>query len=125
MNIRCFIIPAVQGEAPSKKIANLKTARSGWFICFDKNTFVQMILHSRLGNSPFERSRNLLIKIQQNEISLGGYKKDKIYGTLSCNSGKRMKISNRIFFKDENEAIKNGYRPCAHCMSEKYKRWKT
>lgn len=82
-----------------------------------------MIAHSSLGNSPFERSRNLRDKILSGEISLGGYIKNRIYGTLHCASGKRMKLSNRVFFKDETEALAHGYRPCAHCMPEKYKRW--
>lgn len=28
------------------------------------------------------------------------------------------------FFRDEETAIKAGYRPCAVCMPEKYKEWK-
>ncbi|MGN6478422.1 MAG: Ada metal-binding domain-containing protein [Flavipsychrobacter sp.] len=48
----------------------------------------------------------------------------KIYGSLSCSSGKRMKRSNRIFFVSEAEAIENGYRPCGHCMKNEYKNWK-
>ena len=35
-----------------------------------------------------------------------------------------MKEENRVFFKNEEEAIQNGYRPCAHCLPEKYKIWK-
>jgi methylphosphotriester-DNA--protein-cysteine methyltransferase len=35
-----------------------------------------------------------------------------------------MKKENRIFFSSEKEAIENGYRPCGHCMKEKYERWK-
>ncbi|WP_354361655.1 Ada metal-binding domain-containing protein [Pedobacter sp. UYP30] len=47
-----------------------------------------------------------------------------MYGTLQCKSGKRMKKENRAFFGSENEAIKNGFRPCGHCMKMKYKNWK-
>ncbi|SFD84393.1 Alkylated DNA repair dioxygenase AlkB [Chitinophaga sp. CF118] len=82
-----------------------------------------MIAHRSLGNTPFEISRNLKNKILSGEIALGGYRKNKIYGTLNCTSGKRMKIENRVFFKNEAEAIANGYRPCAHCLPEKYKHW--
>jgi methylphosphotriester-DNA--protein-cysteine methyltransferase len=39
-------------------------------------------------------------------------------------SGKRMKIINRVFFSNELQAIKNGYRPCAHCMGNKYLLWR-
>lgn len=48
----------------------------------------------------------------------------KIFGTLSCSSGKRMKMENRIFFESEEEAINAGYRPCGHCLREKYVQWK-
>lgn len=77
-----------------------------------------MILHTQVGNKLGEL-------IRKGEISLGGYKKGKIYGLLTCSSGKRMKKENRVFFKDEAEALAAGYRPCGHCMPEKYKQWKT
>ncbi len=67
-----------------------------------------------------EQLRN---KIRQNEICYGGNKKLKIYGTLQCKSGKRMKKENREFFVSEKEASKNGYRPCGHCMKTAYKKW--
>lgn len=35
-----------------------------------------------------------------------------------------MKVENRVFFKDEQEALENGYRPCGACLPEKYKLWK-
>ncbi len=61
--------------------------------------------------------------------TLGGNSKLKIYGTMDCYSANRavkqgtyQKV--RVFFKDEATAIAAGYRPCGHCMREKYKRWK-
>ncbi|WP_281166870.1 Ada metal-binding domain-containing protein [Segetibacter koreensis] len=48
----------------------------------------------------------------------------KIYGKLNCISGKRMLKQNRVFFCTEAEAIKNGFRPCGHCMRSDYKKWK-
>lgn len=77
-----------------------------------------MIQHSQLS------SENLRSKIHSREICFGGNKKLKIYGVLSCRSGKRMKKENRVFFADEKEALENGYRPCGHCMREAYKLWK-
>jgi len=62
--------------------------------------------------------------IKNGKIILGGNKRLKIYGTLSCNSGKRMKVKNRVFFCSEKEAINEGYRPCGHCMKSKYLKWK-
>jgi methylphosphotriester-DNA--protein-cysteine methyltransferase len=69
---------------------------------------------------------DILLKssIRKNEIILAGNLNLKIYGLLSCKSGKRMKKEHRIFFESEKTAIKNGYRPCGHCMKEKYKNWK-
>lgn len=76
-----------------------------------------MIQHSQLS------SENLRSKIHSRKIRFGGNKKLKIYGLLSCRSGKRMKKENRVFFADEKEALENGYRPCGHCMRDAYKKW--
>ena len=62
--------------------------------------------------------------IRKNEIVLAGNCKLKIYGLLSCRSGKRMHKINRVFFKSEITALQHGYRPCGHCMKNKYKNWK-
>jgi len=62
--------------------------------------------------------------IKKREICLGGNAKLKIYGLLSCASGKRMKIENRVFFKSETEAINLGFRPCGHCLRNAYGQWK-
>jgi methylphosphotriester-DNA--protein-cysteine methyltransferase len=53
-------------------------------------------------------------------IRYGGHRKQRIYGTLTCQSGKRMKRQNRVFFKNRKDAINNGYRPCGNCMNESY-----
>jgi len=62
--------------------------------------------------------------IEHGEITLGGNKQLKIYGTLACKSGKRMKKVNRVFFSSEKEGINMGYRPCGHCMKNEYQKWK-
>jgi methylphosphotriester-DNA--protein-cysteine methyltransferase len=62
-------------------------------------------------------------KIRSEEICFGGNRKLNIYGTLQCKSGKRMKRENRAFFLSEEEAIKEGFRPCGHCMKTAYKKW--
>ena len=77
-----------------------------------------MIQHSEIPG------KLLLSKIRNKEICLGGNSKLKIYGLLNCSSGKRMKKENRVFFTSETEALKNGYRPCGHCMKAKYKIWR-
>jgi methylphosphotriester-DNA--protein-cysteine methyltransferase len=55
---------------------------------------------------------------------LAGNQRLKIYGRLNCFSGKRMKNENRVFFRDEEEAVEAGYRPCGHCFKKKYWVWK-
>jgi len=66
----------------------------------------------------------LIKKIRNGSICLGGNAKLKIYGKLDCTSGKRMKKENRVFFVSEQEARKQGFRPCGHCLKEHYKKWK-
>ena len=60
---------------------------------------------------------------------LGGHKKLKIYGRLDCPSALRyiakgQYVKNRVFFPNEETAIAAGYRPCAVCMPEEYKKWR-
>lgn len=83
-----------------------------------------MINHIDIGRTIEERQKVVGSLIRNGDVTLGGYRKGKIYGLLNCSSGKRMKVENRVFFKDEAEALINGYRPCGHCMKEKYKIWK-
>lgn len=83
-----------------------------------------MIKQRELGERRFAQLRQLHQFIQEGEIQLGGNSKLKIYGTLNCTSGKRMKIQNRVFFQNEAEAVGMGYRPCGHCLREQYKVWK-
>lgn len=61
--------------------------------------------------------------------TIGGHRKLKIYGRLDCPSAlkyitKGQYVQHRVFFADEEVAIAAGYRPCAICMPEAYKRWK-
>lgn len=61
--------------------------------------------------------------------TIGGHKKLKIYGKMDCPSAlsyikKGQYINNRVFFLDEEVAIKNGYRPCAKCLKKEYLIWK-
>jgi len=83
-----------------------------------------MIRHVDLGPTPFARLRRLAIEIQTGHIVLGGHRPGKLYGRLDCRAGRRMKPENRVFFRDETDAISAGYRPCAVCMPDAYKAWK-
>lgn len=61
---------------------------------------------------------------------LGGHKGLKVYGKLDCPTAikwieKGYYVTNRVFFKDEYDAIMAGYRPCGSCQKEKYQEWKT
>jgi len=62
--------------------------------------------------------------IREGKILFAGNQKLKIFGKLSCSSGKRMKKTNRIFFHSAEEARSLGYRPCGHCMRKEYISWK-
>jgi methylphosphotriester-DNA--protein-cysteine methyltransferase len=66
----------------------------------------------------------LRAQIKKGIICFGGHAKLKIFGKLSCSSGKRMKKNNRVFFKSAREALQLGFRPCGHCMKTEYKKWK-
>ena len=83
-----------------------------------------MIRHTELGIRPFERSRRLKMLIDTKQVTFAGNNKLKIYGKLNCSSGNRMNIENRVFFASEARAIANGFRPCGHCLKEKYAAWK-
>jgi len=61
--------------------------------------------------------------------SLGGHRRQKGYGRLDCPSAlwwiaRGHYVRHRVFFADEATAIAAGYRPCATCMPEAYRRWK-
>jgi len=76
-----------------------------------------MFYHSELDKQELRR----LIKNQT--ITPAGNSWLKVYGLLSCKSGKRMKRQNRVFFVSVKEALQNGYRPCAHCLRKEYQVW--
>ncbi|MDZ7648550.1 MAG: Ada metal-binding domain-containing protein [Cytophagales bacterium] len=76
-----------------------------------------MFLHSEL-------TRQALRGLLKNQsITQAGNSRLKIYGLLSCTSGKRMKRQNRVFFVSKKEALKNEYRPCGHCLPKEYQAW--
>ena len=77
-----------------------------------------MIRHSELNQETLHKL------IRQTEITFAGNSLLKIYGTLSCVSGKRMKKENRIFFTNSNQAVNAGFRPCGHCMHNEFTNWK-
>lgn len=62
--------------------------------------------------------------------TLGGHRKQRIYGRLDCKQARRALATGRsyeqqrVFFADEATAVAAGYRPCAVCMPEEYKAWK-
>jgi methylphosphotriester-DNA--protein-cysteine methyltransferase len=62
--------------------------------------------------------------------TLGGHRKNRIYGRLDCKAARRALGTGRsyeqqrVFFADEATAIAAGYRPCAVCLPEEYQQWK-
>ncbi len=83
-----------------------------------------MIRHDALGTGPFARSRRLQQLVAAGQVALGGNRRLRIYGTLGCTSGRRIKVDNRVFFGSEAEARAHGYRPCGHCLRAQYLSWK-
>ena len=62
--------------------------------------------------------------------TLGGHRRTKGYGRLDCRVAlswiaKGYYVKHRVFFADEATAIAAGYRPCAVCMPDEYRAWKT
>jgi len=82
-----------------------------------------MIVHSDLGPAGFKSSKALKLLIDAAKVTLAGNRRLKIYGLLTCSSGKRLKRSNRVFFSDAHEAISEGYRPCGNCKRDNYRAW--
>jgi hypothetical protein len=74
-----------------------------------------MIAHEEI---PQQQLRHL---IRKSIITMAGNVRLKIYGKLNCRSGKRMTRGNRVFFTSEEDAMKNHFRPCGHCMNVEYK----
>ena len=83
-----------------------------------------MIRHIELGATPVDRSLRFRALYRRQLITLGGNSKLKIYGTLRCSSGKKMQTVNRVFFRNEKEALAASYRPCGHCLRTAYQTWK-
>jgi hypothetical protein len=59
--------------------------------------------------------------------TLGGYPEPGLRG-LACQSALRWiakghYVRHRVLFADEATAIAAGYRPCARCLPEAYRRW--
>jgi methylphosphotriester-DNA--protein-cysteine methyltransferase len=61
--------------------------------------------------------------------TLGGHRRTRIYGRLDCPGAQRAiarggYVKNRVFFRDERDAIAAGFRPCAVCMPDAYREWR-
>jgi AraC family transcriptional regulator of adaptative response / DNA-3-methyladenine glycosylase II len=61
--------------------------------------------------------------------TLGGHRRSKGYGRLDCPTALRWiakgyYVRHRVFFADEATALAAGYRPCAHCLPDRYAAWK-
>jgi hypothetical protein len=60
--------------------------------------------------------------------TLGGNSTLRIYGRLDCTRAiAAIPLGyprHRVFFSDEESAIRAGYRPCGRCLPEQYSVWK-
>lgn len=62
--------------------------------------------------------------------TLGGHRGTKIFGRLDCPTALRTiaaggYVPHRVFFADADAAEGAGYRPCARCLPEVYRIWKS
>ena len=60
---------------------------------------------------------------------LGGQRRSKLYGRLDCPAALRAiaaggYVRHRVFFADEATAVTAGYRPCAACLPDAYRKGK-
>lgn len=81
------------------------------------------------GKTYFLTDKNNKQYVSRKPGNFGGNYRLKIYGRIDCPSANRYVakgkyIQHRVFFTDEETAIAAGYRPCAKCMPEQYKKWK-
>jgi len=85
-----------------------------------------------LGNLKMKKTFKLLSpegEIYESSIpgELGGNKKAKIYGKLSCPAANsalaKGYAQHRVFFENETTAIAAGYRPCGRCLKDRYAVW--
>jgi hypothetical protein len=84
-----------------------------------------MIKHTELGASHYAQLKVLAGLLRNGVVTLAGHAPGKIYGHLHCRAGKRMKTANRVFFRNEVEAMALGFRPCAVCMRAAYWAWRS
>jgi methylphosphotriester-DNA--protein-cysteine methyltransferase len=62
--------------------------------------------------------------------TFGGHRRTKVYGRLDCPAALRALAkggykAHRVFFADEATAIAAGFRPCACCLPDAYRQWKS
>lgn len=77
-----------------------------------------MIHHHELSDAEVRRA------IRSGAIRWAGNRSLRIYGRLDCWSGRKLARENRVFFSTELDAVVAGFRPCGHCMRERYRRWR-
>ena len=124
-----------EGEIPNYKIGE-ERSRDYLLSSEDTKNRYKLLLEKvkenfiKLGTKEYK-----LIDSNNKEITskipgtLGGNKRLRIYGKLDCPAALRHinyghYINHRVFFENEETAIKAGYRPCGICMKKEYKKWK-
>lgn len=61
--------------------------------------------------------------------TVGGHRRARIYGRLDCPAARRALarggyVRDRVFFADPPTAVAAGFRPCAVCLPDAYRRWR-
>lgn len=62
--------------------------------------------------------------------TLGGHRRTRIYGRLDCPAALRALarggyVAQRVFFADESAAVAAGYRPCAVCLPDAFRAFRS
>ena len=55
----------------------------------------------------------------ERRVRFAGITTTKVFGRLTCPSGKRARCEHRVFFATWDDAIAAGYRPCKVCRPQR------
>jgi hypothetical protein len=69
-------------------------------------------------------------RVSAEKGTIGGHRGSKIFGSLDCRSALHTiarggYVDSRVFFADAATAVQAGYRPCAVCMPDAYRTWRS
>jgi hypothetical protein len=56
-----------------------------------------------------------LMELARRGVRFVGSRNTRVFCLPACRDARRIEEANRVPFHDEGEALRSGYRPCAHC----------